>query len=88
VSPSGYTGVQIIDHLFLAIFLMQADFRTIGEFRFKLPLLFLSGISDLDLCLAHRAFPLNLAFGRYIGIDHSGVHTPASSPRACVHRTL
>jgi hypothetical protein len=67
---------------FLEIFVMQADFRTVGELRCILSVLFLSGISDLDLCLAHRAFPLNPAFGQYIGIDYSGAHTLTSSPRS------
>jgi hypothetical protein len=79
--PSGYIGERKMIDSFLAIFLMQADFRTIGELRRILSVLFLSGISDLDLRLAHRACPLNPAFGRYIGIAYSGAQTLTSSLR-------
>ena|SRR5271163_4796091 len=78
VSPNGYIGVQKFGHSFLAIFLMPADFRTIGELRRRLSRLLLSEISDLDLCFAHRAFPLNVAFGWYIGTDYSLAHTLTS----------
>jgi hypothetical protein len=82
VSPNGYSCVQKIGHSFLVIFLMQADFRTIGGLRSKLSQLFLSGISDLDSSLAYHAFPLHFALGQYIGIDHSCGHTLASSLRS------
>ena len=77
-----------IGHSFLATFLIQADFQIIGALRRKLSLLLLSEISNLDICLAHRAFSLNLAFGRYIDTTICALTRSRQVNEACVQRSL